>query len=237
MLKCGMTKFHAIIPAAGHGARMGADVPKQYLQLHGMPLIQHCIQTFEQSSHIDSVHVVLSADDTHWHDAGVVFSEKTYVHTCGGATRAETVRNGLLAMQSVAAADDWVLVHDAARPGLNQPLLNALIARLCDDKVGGLLAMPLADTLKQADVMQRAQKTIPREQLWQAQTPQMFKLGMLTNALGQFHAQFHSQPTDEAQAIEAMGLQPVLVPGALRNLKVTYPQDLAVVGALLHLTE
>ncbi len=233
MLKCGMTKFHAIIPAAGNGARMGADIPKQYLKLHGLPLIQHSIQTFEQSAHIHSVHVVLSLDDAHWHDAGIVYGEKTYVHTCGGATRAETVLNGLLAMQSIAAAEDWVLVHDAARPGLNQFLLNTLIAQLRDDAVGGLLAMPLADTLKQADAKHHVKKTIPREQLWQAQTPQMFKLGVLIDAL----TRFNGQPTDEAQAIEALGLQPTLVPGALRNLKITYPQDLAVVGALLHLTE
>jgi 2-C-methyl-D-erythritol 4-phosphate cytidylyltransferase len=201
--------------------------------LHGLALIQHSIQTFEQSANIHSVHVILSADDAHWPDAGVVCGEKTYVHSCGGATRAETVLNGLRAMQNVAADDDWVLVHDAARPGLSHSLLNTLIAQLRDDKVGGLLAMPLADTLKQADVEQHVKKTIPREQLWQAQTPQMFKLGMLIDAL----TRFDGQPTDEAQAIEALGLQPTLVPGALRNLKITYPQDLAVVGALLHLTE
>lgn len=233
MLKCGMTKFHAIIPAAGNGARMGADIPKQYLKLNDLALIQHSIQTLEQSAHIHSVHVVLNADDVHWHDANIVCGEKTYAHTCGGATRAETVLNGLRAMRSVAADEDWVLVHDAARPGLNQTLLNTLIARLRDDAVGGLLAMPLADTLKQADATQHVKKTIPREQLWQAQTPQMFKLGVLIDAL----TRFDGQPTDEAQAIEALGLQPTLVPGALRNLKITYPQDLAVVGALLHLTE
>lgn len=233
MLKCGMTKFHAIIPAAGNGARMGAEVPKQYLKLHGIPLIQHSIHTFEQSAHIDSVHVVLSADDIHWQEAEVALGEKTHIHHCGGATRAATVLNGLLAMQPYAAAEDWVLVHDAARPGLNQNLLNALITRLRDDAVGGLLAMPLADTLKQADAVQQVKKTIPREQLWQAQTPQMFRLGALTDALNRFDG----QPTDEAQAIEAIGLQPILVPGALRNLKITYPQDLAVVSALVRLTE
>lgn len=233
MLKCGMTKFHAIIPAAGNGARMSAEIPKQYLPLHGLPLIQHSIQTFEQSKHIHSVHIVLSPDDAYWANAGVILGDKSYVHMCGGNTRAQTVLNGLLAMQSVAAAEDWVLVHDAARPGLNQALLNTLIERLGEDTVGGLLALPLADTLKQADAAQHVKKTIPREQLWQAQTPQMFKLGILIEAL----TRFNGQPTDEAQAIEAIGLQPLLVPGALRNLKVTYPQDLAVVGALLHLTE
>jgi 2-C-methyl-D-erythritol 4-phosphate cytidylyltransferase len=223
-----MTKFHALIPAAGSGARMGVETPKQYLTLNGKPLIQHVIQTFERSPFIDSVHVVLSQDDRYWSQAGITLSKKTKVHTCGGVTRAETVLNGLHAIR-VVDDTDWVLVHDAARPGLNQDMLNSLIEDLSDDEVGGLLALPLADTLKLADTKQRAQKTIPREQLWQAQTPQMFKLSTLREAL----TNFHGVPTDEAQAIEAIGLQPKLVRGALRNLKVTYPEDLIVLNALI----
>lgn len=228
MLKCGMTKFHAIIPAAGSGARMGAEVPKQYLKLNGKPLIQHVIHTFEQSASIQSVHVLLSPDDRYWAALDIPLSSKTTLHTCGGTTRAETVLNGLNAIKSIEDTD-WVLVHDAARPGLNQAMLNLLIESLGDDEVGGLLALPLADTLKLADATQRAQKTIPREQLWQAQTPQMFKLAILRDAL----ASFHGVPTDEAQAIESIGLQPKLVRGALRNLKVTYPEDLTVLNALI----
>ncbi|OYY49274.1 MAG: 2-C-methyl-D-erythritol 4-phosphate cytidylyltransferase [Methylophilaceae bacterium 17-44-8] len=223
-----MTKLHALIPAAGNGARMGAEIPKQYLMLHGKPLIQHVIHTFEQSESIHSVHVVLSPEDETWAEAGIHLSAKTIVHTCGGATRAETVLNGLNAMACYDDTD-WVLVHDAARPGLDQTMLNLLIESLREDEVGGLLAMPLADTLKLADATQHAQKTIPREQLWQAQTPQMFKIATLRNAL----SNFHGVPTDEAQAIESLGLQPTLVRGALRNLKVTYPEDLAVLNALI----
>ena len=207
---------------------MGAEVPKQYLKLNGKSLIQHVIQTFQQSTLIHSVHVLLSPSDSYWATSGIALSPKTTLHTCGGATRAETVLNGLNAM-TFADDNDWVLVHDAARPGLNQALLNQLIESLRDDMVGGLLALPLADTLKLADVAQRAQKTIPREQLWQAQTPQMFKLATLKDAL----TNFHGVPTDEAQAIESIGLQPKLVLGALRNLKVTYPEDIAVLNALI----
>lgn len=225
-----MIKFHAIIPAAGHGARMGADIPKQYLQLKGKPLIQHVIETFEQSTEIDSVHVILSANDAHWSSANLTLSAKTSVHDCGGTTRSETVLNGLYEISTLAHEDDWVLVHDAARPGLNHVMLNRLIEQLKQDAVGGLLAMPLADTLKLADTSQRAQKTIPREQLWQAQTPQMFRLSTLKKAL----KGFHGVPTDEAQAIEALGLQPKLVLGGLTNLKVTYPEDLTVLNALIN---
>lgn len=229
MLKCFMTKFHAIIPAAGVGARMGADIPKQYLQLKGKSLIQHVIETFEQSANIDSVHVILSAQDAYWSAANLTLSAKTKVHQCGGTTRSETVLNALNAIAPFAQDADWVLVHDAARPGLNHAMLNRLIEQLKEDAVGGLLAMPLADTLKLADASQRAQKTIPREQLWQAQTPQMFRLSTLRNAL----VDFDGVPTDESQAIEAIGLQPKLVLGGLRNLKVTFPEDLTVLNALI----
>lgn len=230
MLKCHMTKFHAIIPAAGTGARMGTDIPKQYLHLKDKPLIQHVIETFEQSAQIDSVHVILSADDAHWSAANLTLSTKTSVHDCGGSTRSETVLNGLNAIAAFAHEDDWVLIHDAARPGLNHAMLNRLIEQLKEDAVGGLLAMPLADTLKMADTSERSQKTIPREQLWLAQTPQMFRLSTLKEAL----KAFNGAPTDEAQAIEALGLQPKLVLGSLRNLKVTYPEDLTVLNALIN---
>lgn len=224
-----MAFFHVLIPAAGSGSRMGADLPKQYLMLNGMPLIQHVIQLFEQSAHIQSVHIVLSEQDAQWHDAYLGNSGKTQVHCCGGETRSQTVLNGLHAMHASVTEQDWILVHDAARPGLNHDLLNTLIMSLADDAVGGLLALPLADTLKKADNERRVEKTLSREQLWQAQTPQMFKYAMLKQAL----TQFSGSPTDEAAAIEALGYPPKLVMGALHNLKITYPQDLAVVSALM----
>ncbi|HSI38794.1 MAG TPA: 2-C-methyl-D-erythritol 4-phosphate cytidylyltransferase [Methylotenera sp.] len=223
-----MTRFHVIIPAAGSSSRMGADSPKQYLSLNGEPLIQHVIKVFDQAAKISSINVILSPDDTHWPSTDIA-SSKLQVHYCGGETRATTVLNGLNAISSQVEADDWVLVHDAARPGLSNQLLNQLLITLEEDSVGGLLALPLADTLKRADDEQRVSTTVPRTDLWQAQTPQMFRYATLKQAL----TAFEGTPTDEAEAIEALGLKPKLVTGELRNLKVTYPQDLAVLSALL----
>lgn len=225
-----MARFHVIIPAAGSGSRMGAGSPKQYLSLNGKPLIQHVIQVFDQSAKIDTINVILSADDTHWQNTNIGLSSKLQVLYCGGNTRAATVLNGLNAMEGQVAVDDWVLVHDAARPGLSNLLLSHLIKTLEDDRVGGLLALPLADTLKRADDNHCVSATLPRNDLWQAQTPQMFRYATLKNAL----ATFNGSPTDEAEAIEALGLKPKLVTGELRNLKVTYPQDLAVLSTLLN---
>ena len=224
-----MARFHVIIPAAGNGSRMGADSPKQYLSLHGKPLIQHVIKVFEQANRVNAIHIILSEEDAHWRSTYLHLSSKLQVHYCGGESRAQTVLNGLNAISGQIAADDWILVHDAARPGLSNLMLNHLLSTLEDDAVGGLLALPLADTLKRADNEQRVSATLPRNDLWQAQTPQMFRYATLKKAL----MNFEGTPTDEAEAIEALGLKPKLVTGELRNLKVTYPQDLAVLSALL----
>ena len=224
-----MTRFHVVIPAAGSGSRMGADTPKQYLNLHGKTLIQHVIKVFDQSARISTIHILINQEDIHWRSTYLNSSSKLQVHHCGANTRAGTVLKGLEAIQDQVKSDDWILVHDAARPGLSNLLLNQLISTLENDAVGGLLAMPLADTLKRADIEHRVSATIPRNGLWQAQTPQMFRYATLKKAL----AEFNGTPTDEAEAIEALGLKPQLVTGELRNLKVTYPQDLAVLSALL----
>ncbi len=225
-----MPRFHVIIPAAGSGSRMGAEAPKQYLRLNGKSLIQHVIKVFDQATKINSIHIVLSEGDTHWRSTYLNLSGKAQVHHCGGETRAMSVLNGLHAIASQVDEDDWILVHDAARPGLSNVLLSQLINSLENDAVGGLLALPLADTLKRADSEQCVTATMPRTDLWQAQTPQMFRYGTLKTAL----TDFKGAATDEAEAIEAMGLKPKLVNGELRNLKVTYPQDLAVLSALLN---
>ena len=222
-----MTEFHALVPAAGFGARMEHDIPKQYLPLAGQPMIFHAINTLCSCAGISTVFVVLSPDDTLFHEFDwKPFGDKLQTLYCGGETRADTVLNGLLA--SEIEPDDWVLVHDAARPCLTQAHLGKLIAELRDDAVGGILAVPVADTLKRSDAAQRILRTENREQLWQAQTPQMFRAVLLAQALQQCKT-----VTDEASAIEALGLQPKLVAGDSSNFKVTYPQDLLMAELLL----
>lgn len=224
-----MANFHLIIPAAGIGNRMATAIPKQYLQVAGKPMISHSVQTFFACPRISNIILGLSPDDHFWRTLPLDPNSKLKLSYTGGDTRAQTVLNTMLAFSETIADDDWVLVHDAARPGLSLSLLNTFLDTLQDDAVGGLLALPLADTLKQSNQEARSVKTIPREHLWQAQTPQMFRYQTLKNAL----SQFEGSPTDEAQAIEALGLQPKLVVGALNNMKVTYPQDIAVVEALM----
>jgi 2-C-methyl-D-erythritol 4-phosphate cytidylyltransferase len=226
MLKSRMVQFHVIIPAAGTGSRMANVLPKQYMPLAGKPIISHTIEVFFNNPRISSIHVALSADDAFWRSLSLDPASKLKLHYTGGESRSETVLNTLQAIKI--ADDDWVLVHDAARPGLTNNLLNHLLNTLEHDAVGGLLALPVADTLKEADAEHRIKKTIPRDHLWQAQTPQMFRAAILKNAL----QSFAGAPTDEAQAIEALGLSPKLVQGELRNMKVTFPQDLALLELL-----
>lgn len=229
-----MSKFFALIPAAGSGSRIGETLPKQYIQLAGKPMIHHAIETLCSDMRIVHVIVVLSPNDTHWPQYDwSAFSNKLVVLNCGGATRAESVLNGLstLGASITIADDDWVMVHDAARPCLTSEQLAKLIDELTDDDVGGLLAIPVADTLKRSDTYQRATTTEPREGLWQAQTPQMFRYRLLTNALSNTDG---THVTDDASAIEAQGLHPKLVLGDSQNFKVTYPQDLALAELILH---
>ncbi|MDE1547070.1 2-C-methyl-D-erythritol 4-phosphate cytidylyltransferase [Dechloromonas agitata] len=224
-----MPRHFAIVPAAGSGSRFGAEKPKQYLDLLGRPLIFHTLKALTACPDIERVWVVLAPDDpwwprTDWSELGA----KLETVRCGGATRAESVSNGLQAAAMVAADDDWVLVHDAARPCLSPAMLDALFADLSNDPVGGILAVPVADTLKRADAEQRVAATEPRDGLWQAQTPQMFRYGLLCDALQQCR-----DVTDEAGAVEALGLRPKLVRGDATNLKVTYPADLPLAAMIL----
>lgn len=224
-----MARFHVIIPAAGTGNRMATAIPKQYLPLCGKPTISHCIQTFHACSRIASIHLALSPEDYFWRSLPLDANSRLHLHYTGGDSRAQTVINTLEAISPQVQDNDWILVHDAARPGLTDALLSALLDSLENDEVGGLLALPLSDTLKQSNAEARVVHTIPREALWQAQTPQMFRYALLKTAL----ASFDGAPTDEAQAVEALGLQPKLVVGSLRNMKITYPQDMALMEILL----
>ena len=224
-----MPRHFAIVPAAGSGTRFGSEVPKQYLPLAGLPLIHHTLAALCACPRIDRVWVVLSPGDEWWgaYDWSALGSKLEVVY-CGGVTRAATVGNGLAAAAGVVADDDWVLVHDAARPCLSQAMLDALCDELADDPVGGLLAVPVADTLKRADGRQRVVATEPRDALWQAQTPQMFRYRLLCDALAASGAL-----TDEAGAVEAAGFAPRLVRADASNLKVTYPADLRLAELIL----
>ena len=224
-----MPSYFALVPAAGTGARMGGDQPKQYRLLAGQPMLRHALDTLCASPRIQRVFVVLAETDAvcerfDWSGLGV----KLAVLRCGGATRAESVLNGLQAVAEAVRADDWVLVHDAARPCLAPAQLDGLIDQVGDDPVGGILAVPVADTLKRAAPDRRIEATVPREHLWQAQTPQMFRCGLLREALSRSRA-----VTDEAGAVEALGQRPLLVAADPSNLKVTYPSDLALAERLL----
>lgn len=219
--------FYALVPAAGNGSRMGNERPKQYLPLAGKPLIHHALSALCKVPRLRRVFVVLSPEDAQWRrydwsDLG----EKLCPLYCGGSTRAASVKNGLRAMAPQVQAQDWVLVHDAARPCLAPWHVDALIDGVCRDahEDGGLLALPVADTLKRADESGQVATTVPRAGLWQAQTPQMFRHAYLRRALES--SDNLEGITDEASAMEAQGFRPRLIMADPTNLKVTYPLDL-----------
>jgi 2-C-methyl-D-erythritol 4-phosphate cytidylyltransferase len=218
------------VPCAGVGERAGLGAPKQYAQLAGRALVVHTLSALAQVARLQATLVVLAPGDLQFAaQSGSLDGERCWVAHCGGATRAATVTNGLAELQRRGAgADDWVLVHDAARCLLQPAWVDRLINACEADAVGGLLALPLADTLKQAGDG-RVQRTLPRADKWAAQTPQMFRLGLLQQAL----AHSGDAVTDEASAVEALGHAPLLVRGELENFKVTWPQDLALAERLL----
>ena len=223
-------RYFALIPAAGVGARLGADIPKQYLPLAGKPMLQHTVDAFAVCDSVVHTFVVVSAQDG-WVDEVLPESlSNVTVLRCGGAMRRDSVLNGLHAMREFVSDDDWVLVHDAARPGLTPELIEKLVVEIGEDAVGGLLALPVADTIKR--VVDGKVETIPRDGMWQAQTPQMFRYAQLKQAL-----LANESVTDEASAVEALGLTPLLVHGHVRNSKVTLPADMELVSMYLAATE
>ncbi|CAN5301834.1 2-C-methyl-D-erythritol 4-phosphate cytidylyltransferase [soil metagenome] len=218
-------RHFALIPAAGNGSRMGSNRPKQYAMIAGKPMLRHVLDTFASSQSIRHTYVVVSTTDEYI--KGMMaeaphLSERVSVILHGGTTRRTSVLNGLREIRPHATDDDWVLVHDAARPGLTNAMIDRLIDAVHNDSVGGLLAMPIVDTLKRG-IDRRVQTTVPREGLWAAQTPQMFRYGLLCRALEHF-----SHVTDESSAVEALDLHPKLVEGSARNFKVTMPDDIAL---------
>lgn len=226
----------ALIPAAGVGARMAAGSPKQYLAIGAKPMLRHTVDAFLSSPLIAHTYVVVSADDPFIDgvlpDAREPGSRVTVLR-CGGATRMESIRNGLHALAGVLGAQDRVLVHDAARPGLNAALIERLIVETGDHAAGGLLALPVVDTVKRRG--DDGVATVPRDGLWLAQTPQMFSYALLCRALDA--ALDPAAITDDASAVEALGLAPRLVEGHPRNLKVTLPSDIRIAEMYLATTQ
>ncbi|WP_251969692.1 2-C-methyl-D-erythritol 4-phosphate cytidylyltransferase [Sphaerotilus microaerophilus] len=221
----------ALVPCAGVGVRAGVGGPKQYHPLAGRAVVAHTLAALRQVRRLSATLVVLSPDDDRF-EAVVPehLGEQAWVARCGGASRAETVANGLAALAARGVQPhDWVLVHDAARCLLQPAWVDRLIDACQDDEVGGLLALPVADTLKQ-EVDGRAVATVPRAGKWAAQTPQMFRLGLLRPAL----VSAGEAVTDEASAVEALGHAPRLVRGDTLNLKVTWPEDFRLAERLLH---
>lgn len=226
--------YYALIPAAGAGTRLAGERPKQYQRLAGQPMLWHAVRAMLRDP-VETVFVVLAAADREfaqqdWSE----FGDRIQPLYCGGATRAESVHNGLLASMSAVEPDDWMLVHDAARPCLPARDLAALIAACRDDAVGGILALPSVDTVKRArpddSGTLRIAATEDRQTLWLAQTPQMFRAGLLGEAL---HGGRTDRITDEASAVEVLGHRPRLVAGSRDNLKVTWFEDLNIAEAIL----
>jgi len=221
-------KYWAIIPAAGAGSRMAQDdtLPKQYLEINGRTLLEHSLIRLDSTNLFAGIVVVLDEDDTHWQSLTPEVSVRVITAT-GGKERVHSVLNGLAALEGQAAEDDWVLVHDAARPCIKPQDVAALIQTLADTDVGGLLAMPVNDTIKQAGADMKVSTTLDRKLLWRAATPQMFRLGLLNRALASAVAN-DEFVTDDAQAMENAGYEMSLVPCSTDNIKVTYPEDLAI---------
>ncbi len=222
MTNTAIPKYVALIPAAGVGARMAAGSPKQYLPINGKPMLRHTLEAFLSSPLIAHTYVVVSADDAYI-DA-ILPEQGVTVLRCGGATRMESIRNGLHQLSTTLTEHDWVLVHDAARPGLNAELIARLIQETGEHPVGGLLALPVVDTVKRSVADEVS--TVPRDSLWLAQTPQMFRHRLLLRALEA--ATDPNAITDDASAVEALGLAPKLVEGHPCNLKVTLPADIRI---------
>lgn len=227
-------KIIAIVPAAGVGTRarrggsvlLSATVPKQYALIGGEPMLRRTVQALLREPRISQIRVIVSSEDT-WVESCLQGMERTVWRHCGGETRAQTVQQ---ALEDLRADDDtWALVHDAARPGVPVEDLDRLISTCVEQDQGGLLAWPVTDTVKrqaplQEDRLARSEKTVDREGLWLAQTPQMFKANFLLQCL-QKAQQDGAEITDEASAVERQGVQPLLVAGSKRNLKVTWPED------------
>jgi 2-C-methyl-D-erythritol 4-phosphate cytidylyltransferase len=225
-----LPRFHVVIPCAGSGSRSGLGGPKQYALLAGEPMVVHTLRAFAEVPGLGQGVVVVAPNDQQMAEVFTLYPQAQFaISNTGGATRAQSVLAGLLALQNLGVdGHDWVLVHDAARCLVTPALIEKLLMACQSDAVGGLLALPLPDTLK-AETQGRVSSTLPRSGKWLAQTPQMFRWDSLFGAL----AQAGDQVTDEASALEALGEAPLLVPSASFNFKVTYQEDMTMAEAVL----
>ncbi len=222
--------YWIVVPAAGIGARMGASCPKQYLPLVGKTVIEHTLERLLQLPNIAGIYLALDVRDTYWADLSLAQDDRIFC-VAGGAERCDSVLNTLEQLQDKASPDDWVLVHDAARPCIHTNSVLHLIDQVKNHPVGGILGVPINDTLKQvADSV--IYSTADRRLLWQAQTPQMFRLGLLHNCLQRALAE-GKIITDESSALELYGYQPLMVQGRSDNIKITRPEDLAIAAMLI----
>ena len=225
-------EFWAIVPAAGAGRRMGDVIPKQYLPLGGKTVIEHTLDTLLSCQRLAGVILVLSPDDERWAGIQQRYTEQPLETVTGGAERCHSVLNGLDHLVARVSADDWALVHDAARPCVRLEDIERLMSTLESSTEGGLLGVPVADTMKRVDDDVCISGTVDRDGLWHAYTPQMFRVGVLRAALQQAISD-GQQVTDEANAMELAGYRPRMVQGSRDNIKITVPSDLALAAFYL----
>lgn len=224
-----MENIHLIIPAAGESSRMGSTTPKQFSNFHGKTILEYVESIFSKLAAIKTITIALNKKQKYIKSLNCQFSNKTTLIDCGGSNRSETVLNALRIIGEDIQKKDWIMVHDAARVGITESLVNNFIREIVDDKVGGILAIPALDTVKRVDKKQQIIRTEKRDEIWLAQTPQMFRFDLLNKAL----KSFKGNPTDESEAIEAFGLSPKIVKGNLVNFKITYPDDLMRIEKLI----
>lgn len=220
-----------IVPAAGSGQRMRSSLPKQYLPIKGVTILEHTINKFLSMDIIAGVIVALAPNDTRFESLAIASHPKVTT-TTGGAERSESVLSALGVLKSKILANDWVLVHDAARPCITQAAVKALIEAVKDHSVGGILGVPVSDTLKHVDHQLMIESTVDRQNIWQAQTPQLFRYGILLESL-RLALNLGNAVTDEASALEMSGYQPQIVAGHRDNIKITHSEDLAIAEFVL----
>jgi 2-C-methyl-D-erythritol 4-phosphate cytidylyltransferase len=225
-----MAKIHLIIPAAGKGTRMGNSVPKQFSVIGNKTIIEWIEFIFSNVSSIHSISIAVNPNNLYIENINPHFSSKTTIYKSGGDTRSKTVLNTLNQMKSSVDINDWIMVHDAARLGINESMINKFILEIANHKVGGIMAIPVIDTVKRVNKAGIIVGTENRNEIWLAQTPQMFRYKVLKRAI----EQFKGDPTDECEAVEFMGLKPKIFEGSAVNFKVTYPEDMEHIKAIFN---